>query len=99
MRYSANQLRMGRVGGCEKPCFVEQGGGAGDLDQVQRVDDADATAGSDAGDRLRVLEVGVHAGVGRDEPCAEVFGGFRGALTIFRDAPRRGEGGHLHGEA
>ena len=42
----------------------EMADGAGDFDEMQRVDDAGAAAGGDAEDGLRVLEVGVHARCG-----------------------------------
>jgi hypothetical protein len=45
---------------------------ARDLDEVDRVDDADAAAGHAAVDRLRVPEMRVHARPLVDEPRAQV---------------------------
>src|SRR4051794_22783491 len=62
------------------------------------VDDADASAGGDAFDRLGVLEVWVHHCARVDEPGAEVFFRVVGVFGIASDFPGGSEGGDVGGE-
>ncbi len=71
----------------------------GDLDEVEGVDDAVVTAGADAVDGLCVLEVGVHAGGGCDEPGAEVVCGVCSVPFLAGDLPGGDEGRYLEAQA
>ena len=69
--------------------FIEADQGLGDLDQMDRVNDADPPARRDAGDRLRIEQVGIHFGLGIDEPGPDVRDDGLRILLV----PRQEEGG------
>src|SRR5580704_11126506 len=66
---------------------------------MQRVDDAYAAAFVEAEDGLCVLEIGVHAGGGIDEPGAEMLCGVGGVFALTGELPCCGQRGNLNAEA
>src|SRR5258708_5065699 len=68
---------------------LHYGDGAGDLDQMQGIDDAVVPTRAAAMDRLRELEVGIHAGRGGNKPGAQVVGGVCRILLLAGNLPGR----------
>src|SRR4051812_46795340 len=66
---------------------------------MDRIDDADAAAGRDPFDRLRVFQVGVHPSVFVDEPRSKMFGGFVGIGFLSGEQPCAGQRRKLNTEA
>ena len=66
--------------------------GPGDLGEVQPVDNARWTTGRDAGHRLGVVEIRVHAGGGIEEERPQEFVGFGGVASVAGHESGSGEG-------
>ncbi len=92
-------MTRGLIGAVECAGGLEDGDGARDFDEMECVDDADAAAFVEAEDGLRVLEVGVHARGGIDEPGAEMLCGVGGVLALAGELPCCGQRGDLNAEA
>src|SRR5207247_9875304 len=58
---------------------------ARDFDKINRLDDADAPSSRDAMDRLRELQVWIHARRFVDKPCAQMKRGLLRITLILRD--------------
>ena len=92
VRYLLTQsCRPAALERCEHTVAPQDGGGADDFDEVDRIDDADAPPGDAPLDRLRVAQVRVHERGFVGEPRAEVPRRMLRVRTFLRQQPRRGQ--------
>ncbi len=86
-------------GVCARGRAFEQSGSAGDLDEVESVNDADTTAGAAAVNGLGIFQVRIHARGFVEKPGLEMLRGEGGVGLLLCEEPRGGKRGHLHAEA
>ena len=99
VRYCENHSRTALASARrQRARFRDERNGARDLDQVHRVDDADAAPRDAAMNRLRVQQMRIHARGRIDKPCAQMPRRVIGIAALAGDLPRRGERRHVQAE-
>ena len=83
----------------QNPRLLKQARRAGDLDQVNRVDDPVVSTSLFSLDRLRVLEVWIHARLLVDKPRVKMLQRRQRVFAVVGDSIRAGEGGDMNTEA